>query len=174
MPIQSHVHSPPSKAEFIVGRDVDLQFCTDQCLLKKLDDRSRVVRTGQTRATALTAIVDRDHLLVPLAGARRAEAHVLGGQCGQESARVKWEKLLGHRHSALMPVYRVCNCMAEVQILDGEAFEDVATTPAWKKFAASSASQLLRRRKASHLRSINGALIWQNSLKGSMNWRRWG
>jgi glycosyltransferase involved in cell wall biosynthesis len=133
MPIVTNVDNPRNKAEFIVGRDVDLHFCSDQCLLKELDDLSRLVRTGQTLATALTVILDGDHLLVPLAGAKRAETHVLGAQSGQESARVKWEKLLGHRHSALMPVYRVCNCMAEVQILNGEAFEDAATTPAWKK-----------------------------------------
>ena len=133
MPIESHVDSTLSKAEFVVGRDVDLHFCSDQCLLRKLDDCSRVVRTGQTDATALTVILDSDHLLVPLAGSRRVEAHVLGSQNGQECAREKWEKLLGHRHTGLMPVYRVCNCMAEVHILDGEAFEDAATTPAWKK-----------------------------------------
>src|SRR5262245_31876053 len=133
MPIATNVDDPWNKAEFIVGRDVDLHFCSDQCLLKELDDLSRLVRTGQTLATALTVILDGDHLLVPLAGAKRAETHILGAQSGQESARVKWEKLLGHSHSALMPVYRVCNCMAEVQILNGEAFEDAATTPAWKK-----------------------------------------
>ncbi|HNO75682.1 MAG TPA: glycosyltransferase family 4 protein [Nitrosomonas mobilis] len=133
MPIKSFVDNLHSKTEFSIGRDVELHFCSDTCLLSDLDDRSRVVRTGQTDATALTVILGEDRLLVPLAGARRADAHILGAQNGYERGRENWEKLVGCRHSALMPVYRVCDCMAEVQILDGEAFEDAATTPAWKK-----------------------------------------
>lgn len=133
MPIKSFADNLHSKTEFSIGRDVELHFCSDTCLLRDLDDRSRVVRTGQTDATALTVILGEDRLLVPLAGARRADAHILGAQNGYERGRENWEKLVGCRHSALMPVYRVCNCMAEVQILDGEAFEDAATTPAWKK-----------------------------------------
>ena len=133
MPIKSFADNLHSKTEFSIGRDVELHFCSNTCLLRDLDDRSRVVRTGQTDATALTVILSEDHLLVPLAGARRADAHVLGAQNGHERGRENWEKLIGCKYSALMPVYRVCDCMAEVQILDGEAFEDAATTPAWKK-----------------------------------------
>lgn len=133
MPIKSLVGEQQSKAEFFIGRDVELSFCSNACLLKLLDDRARVVRTGQSDATALTIIVNKDHLLVPLAGAKRVEAHVLGAQSCHASARENWEKLVGHNHAGLMPVHRVCNCMAEIQIVDGEAFEDAATTPAWKK-----------------------------------------
>jgi len=133
MPIKSFADNLHSKTEFSIGSDVELHFCSDTCLLRAVDDRSRVVRTGQTDATALTVILSEDRLLVPLAGARRADAHVLGAQNGQEKGCENWKKLIGCRHSALMPVYRVCDCMAEVQILDGEEFEDAATTPAWKK-----------------------------------------
>ena len=138
MPIKSFADNLHSKTEFTIGRDVQLHFCSNTCLLRDLDDRSRVVRTGQTDATALTVILSEDHLLVPLAGARRADAHVLGAQNGHERGRENWEKLIGCKYSALMPVYRVCDCMAEVQILDGEAFEDAATTPAWKKVPPST------------------------------------
>lgn len=133
MPIKSLADTQHSKTEFTIDRDVEVHLCSDACLLRDIDDCSRVVRTGQTDATALTVILGEDHLLVPLAGDHRADAHVLGAQSGQDKARENWEKLIGRRHSALMPVYRVCDCMAEVQILDGEPFEDAATTPAWKK-----------------------------------------
>jgi glycosyltransferase involved in cell wall biosynthesis len=133
MPIESLVDNLLRKVEFTIGRDVDLHYCSNQCLLKEIDDQSRIVRTGQTEATALTVILNKDHLLIPLAGTRRSAAHVLGSQRGQKSVRSAWEKLLGHSVKALMPVHRVCDCMAEVQILDGETFEDATTTPVWKK-----------------------------------------
>jgi len=133
MPIKSFADNLHSKTEFSIGRDVVLHFCSDTCLLRDIDDSSRVVRTGQTDATALTVILGEDNLLVPLAGARRTDAHVLGAQNGHKKGRENWGKLIGCKYSALMPVYGVCDCMAEVQILDGEAFEDAATTPAWKK-----------------------------------------
>src|SRR5690606_35111772 len=43
------------------------------------------------------------------------------------------EKLLGLNHPSLMKVFRICDCMAEVEICRGEEFEDVGTTPKWKK-----------------------------------------
>src|SRR3546814_19587841 len=76
---------------------------------------------------------DSHHLLVPIAGAQRSPAHVLGAQSSVEGARRNWEKLIGHGHSALLPVSRVCDCMDEVQILEGEEIEDAATTPAWQR-----------------------------------------
>lgn len=133
MPIKSLIENQQNKAEFSIGRDVELSLCSDACLLCTLDDSARVVRTGQVDASALTVILGEDRLLVPVAGVARAGAHVLGAQNGQASARANWEKLIGRRHPALMSVYRVCDCMAEIQILDGEEFEDAATTPAWKK-----------------------------------------
>lgn len=133
MPIKRLAGNLHSKTEFTIGRDVELNFCSETCLLRMLDKSSRVVRTGQTDATALTVIRDHDNLLVPISGARRASAHILGAQNSHYTARENWERLIRIRHSALMPVHRVCDCMAEVQILDGEAFEDAATTPAWKK-----------------------------------------
>ncbi|WP_423454531.1 glycosyltransferase [Ottowia sp. VDI28] len=102
-------------------------------MLANLNKHARVVRTGQTEATALTVILENDHLLVPLAGSPRPDTHILGVQQTHTAARDNWEKLIGTRRPALMPVYRVCNCMAEIQILDGQEFEDAATTPAWKK-----------------------------------------
>ncbi|WP_236213264.1 glycosyltransferase [Metapseudomonas otitidis] len=133
MPIENKLDSIKSKAEYIVGRDVAIHHCSELCLLKEIDCRSRIVRTGQTDATALTVIRDKYHLLVPIAGAQRSPAHVLGAQEGLERARRNWEKLIGHEHPALMPVLRVCDCMAEVRILDGEEFEDASTIPAWKQ-----------------------------------------
>lgn len=133
MPITSLIDNLHNKAEFAIGRDVALSYCSDTCLLRTLDDHSRIVRTGQSSATALTVIVHDDHLLVPLAGTPRPDAHILGAQHGHVSAHANWEKLLHCQHPALMPVYRICHCMAETQILDGAEFEDAATTPAWKK-----------------------------------------
>lgn len=133
MPITRLADNLHNKTEFSIGEDVELHFCSETCLLREVDHRSRIVRTGQTDATALTVIRDNNHLFVPIAGARRPPEHVLGTQSNSHRARDNWEKLIGHRHTSLMPVYRVCECMAEVQILDGEAFEDAATTPAWKK-----------------------------------------
>ncbi|MCW0220718.1 MAG: hypothetical protein OJI67_20490, partial [Prosthecobacter sp.] len=133
MPIKNHLDRVPSKAEYSIGKDVELNHCSESCLLKDIDHRSRIVKTGQSDATALTVIRDSHHLLVPIAGAQRSPAHVLGAQSSVEGARRNWEKLIGHGHSALMPVSRVCDCMAEVQILEGEEFEDAATTPAWKR-----------------------------------------
>ncbi|MDR2334110.1 MAG: glycosyltransferase [Burkholderiaceae bacterium] len=133
MPIKSLKDPTQNKAEYSVGRDVELSYCSDTCLLKAIDDRSRIVRTGQTPATALTVILSEDRLLVPVAGAPRPPAHVLGEQHSQASARSRWDRLVGCSHPALMPVYRVCDCMAETRILDGQEFEDATTTPAWKK-----------------------------------------
>ena len=133
MPIKNLLDRVPSKAEYSIGKDVELNHCSESCLLKDIDHRSRIVKTGQSDATALTVIRDSHHLLVPIAGAQRSPAHVLGAQSSVEGARRNWEKLIGHGHSALMPVSRVCDCMAEVQILEGEEFEDAATTPAWKR-----------------------------------------
>ena len=133
MPIKSLIDPQYNKAEFSIGRDVELVFCSATCLLRQVDERARVVRTGQTAATALTVILGEDRLLVPLAGAPRPHEHILGAQHGRASARANWEKLLGCGHPSLMPVHGVCDCMAQTQILDGEPFEDAATTPAWKK-----------------------------------------
>lgn len=133
MPIKSLKDPTQNKAEYSIGRDVALSYCSDTCLLKAIDDRSRIVRTGQTPATALTVILSEDRLLVPVAGAPRPPAHVLGEQHSQTSARSRWDRLVGCSHPALMPVYRVCDCMAETGILDGQEFEDATTTPAWKK-----------------------------------------
>ncbi|RRD64058.1 glycosyltransferase, partial [Comamonadaceae bacterium OH2310_COT-174] len=128
--LADHLHK---KSEYLIGEDVELHFCSETCLLREVDHRSRIVRTGQTDATALTVIRDNNHLFVPIAGVQRPSEHVLGTQSNCHGARNNWEKLLDHKYPSLMPVYRVCDCMAEVQIIDGEAFEDAATTPAWKK-----------------------------------------
>src|SRR3546814_1393858 len=133
MPIKNLLDRVPSKAEYSICKDVELNHCSESCLLKDIDHRSRIFKTGQSDATALTVIRDSHHLLVPIAGAQRSPAHVLGAQSSVEGARRNWEKLIGHGHSALMPVSRVCDCMAEVQILEGEEFEDAETTPAWKR-----------------------------------------
>ncbi|MBF5005934.1 glycosyltransferase [Diaphorobacter caeni] len=133
MPIKSLVDNPQNKAEFSVGRDIELVYCSDSCLLQTLNDHSRIVRTGQTPATALTVILDADRLLVPIAGNPRTDEHILGAQHGHSSARANWTKLVGSRHASLMPVHRVCDCMAETQILEGQEFDDAGTTPAWKK-----------------------------------------
>ncbi len=132
MPIISIRDQIRDKAELALGKDVDFSFCSPSCLLQSLDGNARVVRTGQTSATALTVILNNERLLVPLSGSSRSQAHILGAQHGHASAKANWEKLIDCKHSALMPVYRVCDCMAETQILDGLEFEDAATTPAWK------------------------------------------
>lgn len=133
MPIKNLDKEQQSKAEYFIGRDVEISYCSGSCLLAGLDKYARVVRTGQTDATALTVILGNNHLLVPLAGSRRPDTHILGSQHEHATPRANWEKLIASRRSALMPVYRVCDCMAEIQILDGQEFEDAATTPAWKK-----------------------------------------
>lgn len=132
MPIKSVSENPRHSVEFVIGRDVDLVYCSESCLLRELDQSSRVVRTGQSEATALTVII-ADRLLVSIAGTKRTNSHILGEQKNHQSSRENWKKLVGHQHSALVPVHRVCDCMGEIQILDGEEFEDAATIPAWKK-----------------------------------------
>lgn len=168
MPIKNFADNLRIKAEYSIGEDVELYFCSETCLLRGLDDRSRVVRTGQTDTTALTVIRDDDHLLVPIAGALRPPEHVLGAQSNHNRIRSNWEKLLKHKHSALMPVYRVCDCMAEVQILDGEAFEDAATTPAWKKVRG-----IVGRAHSSALQNqpitFDQWRIWMSELAGGLN-----
>src|SRR3546814_19666025 len=104
MPIKNLLDRVPSKAEYSIGKDVELNHCSESCLLKDIDHRSRIVKTGQSDATALTVIRDSHHLLVPIAGAQRSPAHVLGAQSSVEGARRNWEKLIGHGHSALMQV----------------------------------------------------------------------
>lgn len=167
MPIENKLDSIKSKAEYIVGRDVAIHHCSELCLLKEIDCRSRIVRTGQTDATALTVIRDKYHLLVPIAGAQRSPAHVLGAQEGLERARRNWEKLIGHEHPALMPVLRVCDCMAEVRILDGEEFEDASTIPAWKQVRSilgnthgkkSQSQQITFEQWSSWMRDLAGGL----------------
>ncbi|QIL79722.1 glycosyltransferase [Diaphorobacter sp. HDW4A] len=133
MPIKSLVDNPLNKAEFSLGRDVELVYCSDSCLLQTMNDRSRIVRTGQTPATALTVILEADRLLVPIAGTPRTDEHILGAQHDHSDARANWTKLIGYCHAALMPVHSVCDCMAETQILEGQEFDDAGTTPAWKK-----------------------------------------
>ncbi len=133
MPINSIIENKDNKAEYLIDKDVKILICSSSCLLLKIDGRSRVVRTGQTEATALTVILDEDHLLVPLAGSRRSDTHILGSQNSTASFRSNWEKLIGLKNPALMPVCQVCDCMAETQIIDGLEFEDAATIPAWKK-----------------------------------------
>lgn len=78
--------------------------------------------------TALTLILNDDHLLVPIAGAPRSSAHVLEHNKAARECQSKLGKLIGCGHPSLMRVYRVCNCMAETQILGGQEFEDAATT----------------------------------------------
>ena len=156
MPIKNLLDRVPSKAEYAIGKDVELNYCSESCLLKDIDHRSRIVKTGQTDATALTVIRDSHHLLVPIAGAQRSPAHVLGAQSSVNGARRNWETLIGHGHSALMPVSRVCDCMAEVQILEGEEFEDAATTPAWKR-----------------VRGIVGSVYGADSLNQSVGFDQW-
>ncbi|WP_292979563.1 glycosyltransferase family 4 protein [Nitrosomonas sp.] len=133
MPIKNIAANQQNQIEFSLGYDAELMFCSDDCLLKELDDRSRVVRTGQSSASELTVIINENDLLVPIVATPRLPVHVLGIQNGREKARNNWEKLVGCKQPTLMPVYRVCDCMAKVRILDGEEFEDAATTPAWKK-----------------------------------------
>lgn len=68
MPIKNLLDRVPSKAEYSIGKDVELNHCSESCLLKDIDHRSRIVKTGQSDATALTVIRDSHHLLVPIAG----------------------------------------------------------------------------------------------------------
>lgn len=49
MPIKSVADNLHSKTEFSIGRDVELHFCSNTCLLRDFDDRSRVVRTWADR-----------------------------------------------------------------------------------------------------------------------------
>lgn len=133
MPLVKNSEIEKEKSEYIAGKDVSVTLCSPNCLLACLNEKARVVRTGQTSATELTVILDSDHLLVPLFGSARSRLHVLGEQQGTAASKNNWEKLLGLNHPSLMKVFCICDCMAEVEICRGEEFEDVGTTPKWKK-----------------------------------------
>jgi glycosyltransferase involved in cell wall biosynthesis len=136
MPIQPAAHALAEPRDHFAPADVEIQLCAEDCLLATLDGTAQIVRTGQSTQTAITVIVDHDRLLVPLAGAVRPGAHVLGAQRNALNPPARWTRLLGLRHTALMPVHGVCGCMAEVGILRGQPFDDAATTPVWKKVRA--------------------------------------
>lgn len=136
MPIQPVAHALAEPRDHFAPADVAIHLCGEGCRLTALDDTSPIVRTGQSPQTAITAIVGHDRLLVPLAGAVRPGAHVLGAQHNAKGPQALWTQLLGLRHAALMPVHGVCGCTAEVGILRGQPFDDAATTPVWKKVRA--------------------------------------
>lgn len=133
MPLTMRTPEALSPADHYALAEIDRTLCSDACLLRAVDENARIVRTGQTRETAITAVLADERLLVPLAGAARPALHVLGSQAALSSPASRWEKLLGLRHPALMTVHRLCACTAEVDILRGQPFDDAGTTPVWKK-----------------------------------------
>lgn len=133
MPLLKNSEVEKEQSEYIINKDVSVTPCSPNCLLTQLSENARVVRTGQTSATELTVILDSDHLLVPLSGSPRSCLHVLGEQQSISTSKSNWKKLLELNHPSLMKVFRICDCMAEVEICRGDEFEDVGTTPKWKK-----------------------------------------
>jgi glycosyltransferase involved in cell wall biosynthesis len=133
MPLLKNSEIEKEQSEYIISKDVSVILCSPNCLLTQLSENARVVRTGQTSATELTVILDSDHLLLPLSGSPRSCLHVLGEQQSIATSKSNWKKLLELNHPSLMKVFRICSCMAEVEICRGDEFEDVGTTPKWKK-----------------------------------------
>ncbi len=134
MPIKFVNNKPADKLRYELHKDIELCYCSNECLLREVNDSADFVSSGKTSLCNIMVLIENcERMLISLDIVERDDLHLLGVQSNKLSLADKLKSLIGINHAALMNVYKVCNCMAMVQIYNGFHLADGGMEANWKK-----------------------------------------